>query len=103
MNLKLARVKSVLSIRYWGVCWYFSNSVNQPCSFNGGNAPVTTFHSVIESPEPVNRVIPPSITWINNITTPVTIQALTHRLAFSFSTFEIMVAKVQAKKYQPRN
>ena len=41
--------------------------------------PVITFHSVIERPEPVKRVIPPKITWINNMTTPMIIQVATGR------------------------
>src|SRR5258708_15839595 len=37
----------------------------------GGRVPVTTFHSVMERPEPVSRVIPPRTTWMSNIITPV--------------------------------
>jgi hypothetical protein len=29
------------------------------------------FHSVIESPEPDSRVIPPRMTWMSSMTTPV--------------------------------
>jgi hypothetical protein len=38
-----------------------------------------TFHSVIESPEPVRRVIPPKTTWMRSIITPVYIQIATGR------------------------
>ena len=39
---------------------YLSNSVCQLAASIGGIAPVTGFHSVIDRPEPVNRVAPPN-------------------------------------------
>ena len=80
MNLKSDKVKSVFNNWYWGVALYLSNSANHFCALNGGNVPVTTFHSVIERPEPVSRVIPPRITWMINITIPMYIQIATARL-----------------------
>lgn len=46
---------------YSGDCLYFSNSTNQSSSERGGRPPVN-FQSVIESPDLVSRVIPPSTT-----------------------------------------
>ena len=43
-----------------GICLYFSNSAAQVAASIGGIAPVTGFHSVMDSPEPVSRVAPPS-------------------------------------------
>ena len=36
----------------------------------GGKAPNIGFHSVIDNPDPVNRVIPPNTTWIIIMPTP---------------------------------
>ncbi len=47
---------------YCGIRWYFSNSATQACWDSGGRAPVTGRHSVIDRPEPVSRVAPPTIT-----------------------------------------
>jgi hypothetical protein len=52
-------------------------------------APVIMFHSVIDNPEPVNLVTPPSITWISNIKTPMPIH-----IATGLDEFFIMPAKV---------
>ena len=41
---------------------YFSNSTCQSISLRGGKAPSTGFHSVMESPDPVMRVAPPTTT-----------------------------------------
>ena len=49
----------------------------QSVSFIGGNAPKIGFHSVIDKPEPVSLVIPPSNTWIMSIPTPKKIQLAT--------------------------
>ena len=47
---------------YCGLARYFPNSSAQLCAESGGSAPVIGFHSVIERPEPVNRVAPPTTT-----------------------------------------
>ncbi|GJD81531.1 hypothetical protein NBEOAGPD_4784 [Methylobacterium gregans] len=51
-----------LRIRYCGVSRYLSNSAAQSAAESGGTAPVTGRHSVIERPEPVSRVAPPTAT-----------------------------------------
>jgi hypothetical protein len=38
---------------------------------------VITSHSVIDKPEPVSRVMPPSITWMMIMATPITSQVAT--------------------------
>jgi hypothetical protein len=47
---------------YCGLARYFSNSASQAASESGGIAPVTGRHSVIESPDPVSLVAPPTAT-----------------------------------------
>ena len=47
---------------YSGIAWYFSNSDCHAASDIGGRAPVTGFHSVIDRPESVSRVSPPTST-----------------------------------------
>ena len=45
--------------------WNLQHTSKASChctSFNGGMAPIKTFHSVIDNPEPVSRVIPPMTT-----------------------------------------
>lgn len=51
-----------LTSRYWGMARYFSNASLQSAAFIGGRAPMIGFHSVIDSPEPVRRVMPPTTT-----------------------------------------
>ena len=64
-----------------------ANAAFQSASFIGGMAPNKGFHSVIERPEPVNRVIPPNNTWIMIIPTPTKSQLATgERLIFLIPT-----------------
>ena len=58
---------------YCGLARYFSNSSAQAASESGGSAPVTGRHSVIERPEPVSRVAPPTTTMTK--TSAATIQS----------------------------
>src|SRR6185437_11718173 len=58
--LKAFRLMPRLSSRYWGIAWYFINSLCQSLSDSGGRTPVTGFHSTIESPDSVSRVAPPT-------------------------------------------
>ena len=51
-----------LSARYCGIARYFSNSACHPLSPSGGSVPSTGFHSVIERPDSVSRVAPPTKT-----------------------------------------
>ncbi len=46
--------------RYCGLSRYLSNSAAHWVSFRGGTAPVTGRHSVMERPESVSRVRPPT-------------------------------------------
>src|SRR5262249_36406485 len=45
---------------------YFSNSACHAGASSGGSTPVTGFHSTIDSPDPVSRVVPPT-TKVANI------------------------------------
>jgi hypothetical protein len=51
-----------LRMRYCGVSLYLSNSAAQASAERGGTAPVTGRHSVMERPDPVSRVAPPTAT-----------------------------------------
>src|SRR5829696_8979663 len=62
MNWNSARLMPWLRSAYCGLALYLANSESQAASFSGGMAPVTGRHSVIERPEPVKRVAPPTIT-----------------------------------------
>ena len=53
---------------YCGICRYLANSASQASSLSGGIAPVTGRHSVIDRPEPVSRVAPPSATMASTST-----------------------------------
>ena len=45
---------------YSGICWYLSNSSCHSASFSGGITPWIGFHSVIDRPDSVSRVAPPT-------------------------------------------
>ena len=66
---------SGFSILNWGICWYFANSASQAAADDGGSAPVTGFHSVIDSPDPVSRVAPPSAIIATTMTNRTTSHA----------------------------
>ena len=46
--------------RYWGIVLYFVELDLPLVRHNGGSAPVTGRHSMIERPESVSRVAPPT-------------------------------------------
>ena len=52
---------------YSGICWYFANSSCHSASLSGGMTPWIGFHSVIDRPESVSRVAPPTSTSANSI------------------------------------
>src|SRR4029078_1111163 len=79
MNLKSGKVKEEFRYLYCAICLYFSNAICHSCSFMGGRVPMIGFHSVIERPEPVNRVIPPSKICMMIIKTPISNQIATGR------------------------
>jgi hypothetical protein len=43
-----------------GVCWYLAKSSSQSAWDSGGRAPISGFHSTMDSPEWVRRVTPPT-------------------------------------------
>src|SRR5215469_11949230 len=62
MPLNSAKVIPEWTAWYSGICWYFANSAAQSASESGGMMPMTGFHSVIDRPDSVSRVIPPTTT-----------------------------------------
>ena len=58
---------------YCGTCLYASNACAQSLPVSGGIAPETGFHSVIERPDSVSRVIPPTMTISQ--TSPATVNS----------------------------
>ena len=49
-------------IWYWGICLYRANRCSQSAWDRGGRTPETGAHSMMDRPEPVRRVTPPSTT-----------------------------------------
>ena len=74
MRLNPARSIVGFSSRNCGICWYFANSASHAACPLGGSAPVTGFHSVIDRPEPVSRVAPPSAIMAATMTNRTTSQ-----------------------------
>src|SRR5260370_1815528 len=70
MVLNSSRLMPRLSRSYCGMVLYFANSACQSASPSGGTAPVTGFHSTIESPDSVSRVAPPTSTMANTSEAP---------------------------------
>src|SRR5262245_30810203 len=66
MVLNSSRLMPALCSRYCGIILYFSNSACHAGASSGGSTPVTGFHSTIDSPDPVSRVVPPT-TKVANI------------------------------------
>src|SRR5215470_8327426 len=62
MSLNSAKVIPEWIARYSGICLYLAISTAQSASESGGTTPMTGFHSVIDSPESVSRVTPPTTT-----------------------------------------
>src|SRR5712672_1553917 len=62
MLLNSSKVIAKWTTRYSGICWYFANSAAQSVAESGGTMPITGFHSVIDRPERVSRVMPPTTT-----------------------------------------
>src|SRR4030095_5874465 len=63
--LNSASVMPRLTCRYSGVAWYFSNAACHCVSSRGGSVPTIGCHSVIDRPECVRRVTPPTTTIAN--------------------------------------
>src|SRR5215470_13382581 len=62
MTLNSSKVIPKWRIRYSGISLYLANSAAQSAAESGGTMPMTGFHSVIDKPERVSRVMPPTIT-----------------------------------------
>jgi len=60
-----AMLMPALTSTYWGMALYLSNASTQSAWLIGGRAPMIGFHSVIDRPEPVSRVAPPTTTMAN--------------------------------------
>ena len=68
-----------------GICWNLVSSAAHAASSDGGKAPDTGFHSVMESPLSVSRVIPPTATAKNTATMESNIQRRSARRSRSGS------------------
>jgi hypothetical protein len=77
MSLNSASVIPVLTTVYSGIALYFPKAACQSASLNGGMAPRIGCHSVIESPESVSRVAPPTTTIAKTSAATITSQART--------------------------
>ena len=66
-----------LTWAYWGIALYFSKASFQSAAFIGGTAPMIGFHSVIDRPEPVSRVMPPMTTMANTMAAQTNSQTAT--------------------------
>ena len=55
----------LLTCAYSGVAWYFANASFQSAADSGGKVPTIGCHSVIDKPEWVSRVTPPTTTIAN--------------------------------------
>src|SRR6266478_7165686 len=62
MFLNSSKFIAKWATRYSGIRWYFANSAAQSAAESGGGMPITGFHSVIDRPERVSRVMPPTTT-----------------------------------------
>lgn len=69
---------------------YFSNSNIQDSSEKGGSIPITGSHSVIDKPESVTLVAPPTNTRVNNININVDTQIINGL----FSLFIVKLIKI---------
>ncbi|KAF0126731.1 MAG: hypothetical protein FD152_2569 [Xanthobacteraceae bacterium] len=63
-----------LMASYCGLARYLANSSAHCAAESGGSVPVTGFHSVIESPESVRRVAPPTTTMAKTSTATISSQ-----------------------------
>jgi hypothetical protein len=64
---------------YCVVAWYRPNAARQPASSSGGITPMIGFHSVIDRPDPVSRVAPPTTTSANTTAAVANSQMATGR------------------------
>lgn len=83
------KVIELLTMIYSGIFLYFSNSTIQELSDKGGNIPIKTSHSVIDSPESVILVAPPTKTNINSKTRRLEAQIIRERFVIFFETTNV--------------
>ena len=69
-----------LTWAYCGIALYFSKASFQSAADIGGRAPMIGFHSVIDRPDPVSRVTPPTTTMQNTRAAQANSQVATARL-----------------------
>src|SRR6266853_2278410 len=62
MLLNSSKLIAKWTARDSGICLYFANSATQSVEENGGTMPTIGCHSIIERPERVSRVTPPTTT-----------------------------------------
>jgi hypothetical protein len=65
---------------YSGVAWYWANATFHCASVRGGKVPTIGCHSVIDRPECVRRVTPPTTTMANTSAQQTSSQATTARV-----------------------
>ena len=65
MAWNASRLMPRLTCWYCGICWYLANASSQSACDSGGTMPMIGCHSVMERPEPVRRVAPPTLTIRN--------------------------------------
>ena len=81
MRLKPSRPISENTFWNCGVSRYLANSASQSDCCSGGSAPTIGCHSVIDSPECVSRVTPPTTIIANTSTQHSASQAISGRCA----------------------
>src|SRR5215831_17806560 len=91
--LKSESVMPALSCRYCGINLYASNARSHSFALSGGSAPVTGFHSTIESPDSVSRVAPPTST----IAAISTATEMSHQRTARCGSFEVEIVVISAK------
>src|SRR6516162_8378822 len=62
MPLNSSKLIKEWTARYSGISLYLANTAAQSAAESGGTTPTTGFHSVIDSPDRVSRVMPPTTT-----------------------------------------
>src|ERR1700759_2281178 len=95
MVLKSERFMPAFGWRYCGIRLEGWNHRSPSLLLSGGNAPVTGFHSVIDSPDSVSRVAPPTSTMI--AISPATDHSQT-RKAVRSDILDVLVMKCWAGK-----
>src|SRR5271169_3266402 len=62
MLLNSSKLIQEWTARYSGISLYLANTAAQSAAESGGTTPTTGFHSVIDRPDRVSRVMPPTTT-----------------------------------------